>query len=380
MIAIAAFLSAFFAASVLGLPAPEFTGNATHGLNGPRKIGKRCTGEIQSLADVAAAELCTTIVIGGFTVPAGQTFTLSPPDGASVSLTGALTFGFQNWAGPLMVITGNDITFNGNGHELDGQGALYWDGLGGNGGVTKPAPLLRINMGGSFTNLKIVNAPARTVAIGGSSLTVSAINIDNSAGSAPNSKSNGAPAGANTDGFDISANNVVVSGSTVANQDDCLAINRGTSITFSGNTCSGGHGISVGSISSSVVVSNIQITGNTVTNSVNGLRIKTDATATGSTVTDVVYTNNKLSGITQFGVIIDQSYPSTLATPGTGVVINTVTFSGSNTISVGSSAHRVEVNCGSTSSCDGTWNFAGLTVTGGLAGVVKNAPVSGGSF
>jgi hypothetical protein len=29
----------------------------------PRKIGKRCTGEIQSLADVAAAEECTTIVV-----------------------------------------------------------------------------------------------------------------------------------------------------------------------------------------------------------------------------------------------------------------------------------------------------------------------------
>jgi hypothetical protein len=56
--------------------------------------------------------------------------------------------------------------------------------------------------------------------------------------------------------------------------------------------------------------------------SVNGLRIKTDATATGSTVSNVVYSNNKLSGITQFGVLIDQSYPSTLGTPGTGVVIS----------------------------------------------------------
>ncbi|KAJ7064073.1 glycoside hydrolase [Mycena amicta] len=378
-----AILSALLATAA-ALPAAEpdfeFTGNTTHGVNGPRKIGKRCTGNIQSLADVAAAELCTTIVIGGFTVPAGQTFTLSPPDGASVSLTGALTFGFANWAGPLMVVTGNSITFNGNGHQLDGQGALYWDGLGGNGGVTKPAPLLRINMGGTFTNLKIINTPGRAVAIGGSSLTVSALNIDNSAGDAPNSKSGGIAAGHNTDGFDISANNVVVSGSTVKNQDDCLAINRGVNITFSGNTCSGGHGISVGSISSSVVVSNIHITNNTVTNNTNGLRIKTDATATSSSVTGVVYTNNKLSGITQFGVLIDQSYPSTLATPGTGVIINGVTFSGTNTIAVGSAAKRVEVNCGSTSSCTGTWNFAGLTVTGGAVGAVKNAPVTGGSF
>lgn len=68
-------------------------------LNAPRKIGKRCTGIIQSLADVAAAEECTTINIGGFTVPAGQTFALAPPDGAVVSLTGQITFGVKRRTG-----------------------------------------------------------------------------------------------------------------------------------------------------------------------------------------------------------------------------------------------------------------------------------------
>jgi hypothetical protein len=33
--------------------------------------------------------------IGGFTVPAGETFALSPPDGAVVSLTGQITFAFK---------------------------------------------------------------------------------------------------------------------------------------------------------------------------------------------------------------------------------------------------------------------------------------------
>jgi polygalacturonase len=153
---------------------------------------------------------------------------------------------------------------------------------------------------------------------------------------------------------------------------------------------------------------------------VNGLRIKTDATATGSVVETVTYSGNTLSGISQYGVIIDQSYPSTLGTPRTGVVIEVcllskldggghpdaetraqnIVFSGTNKISVDSSAHRVEVNCGSSSSCKGyvatnswstefklirytsdrTWNFSGLTVTGGEAGTIKNAPVSGGSF
>ncbi|KAJ6516264.1 glycoside hydrolase [Mycena sanguinolenta] len=349
-------------------------------LNAPRKIGKRCTGVIESLADVPAAQECLTINIAGFTVPGGTTFALAPPDGAVVSMTGQITFAFQEWAGPLMKISGNSITFNGNNHNLAGNGDQYWDGLGGNGGIQKPAPMLELAMSGTFENVQILNSPQRAVAIEGSSITVSGVNVNNAAGAAPNSRSNGQPAGANTDGFDVAADNVRIQNSVVTNQDDCLAINRGTNIVFTGNTCTGGHGISIGSISSNTVVSGVTISNNVVTNNGNGLRIKTDATATGSTVSNVVYSGNKLTGITGFGVLIDQSYPAVLGTPGTGVIINGVTFSGTNTISVGSTGHRVEVNCGSTSSCIGTWNFAGLTVTGGTGSTVKNAPVTGGSF
>ncbi|EIM84346.1 uncharacterized protein STEHIDRAFT_159026 [Stereum hirsutum FP-91666 SS1] len=352
-----------------------FPNNATFS-NGPRKIGKRCTGTIESLADIPDAEECTTINIGGFTVPAGGTSLPLP----SISMSGELTFAFEAWAGPLMVISGNDVTFNGNNHVLNGNGPSYWDGLGGNGGIQKPAPMIQLNMGGTFENVKIQNSPTRAVAVSGTGLTLTSITVDNSAGAAANSASGGKPAGANTDGFDVAANDVIIQDSTVINQDDCLAINRGTTIVFENNSCSGGHGISIGSISSDVTVSDVTISGNTVTNNVNGLRIKTDATATGSTVNGITFTNNKLSGITQFGVIIDQSYPSTLATPGTGVIVENVVFSGTNTISVASDAHRVEVNCGSTSSCPGTMDFSGLTVTGGLEGAIVHATLSGGSF
>ncbi|KAF7330750.1 hypothetical protein MVEN_02413700 [Mycena venus] len=187
-------------------------------LNAPRKIGKRCTGIIESLADVAAAEECLTINIAGFTVPAGETFALAPPDGAVVSMTGQITFAFKNWAGPLMTVTGNSITFNGNNHNLVGNGDQYWDGLGINGGVQKPDPMLRINMGGTFENVQLVNSPGRAVAIGGSSLTVSGVTVNNAAGAAANSRSAGKPAGANTDGFDVSANNVRIQNSVVTNQ------------------------------------------------------------------------------------------------------------------------------------------------------------------
>ena len=55
-------------------------------------------------------------------------------------------------------------------------------------------------------------------------------------------------------------------GSTIENQDDCLAINKGSNIVFQSNTCSGSHGISIGSITSNVVVSNIYVANNNILN------------------------------------------------------------------------------------------------------------------
>jgi len=212
-----------------------------------------------------------------------------------------VTFAFKEWAGPLFTLKGNSVTFNGGGHQFVGNGDQYWDGLGGSGGTTKPDPMMSIGISGTFEDLKVVNSPQRAIAVDGSSLTISGVTVDNSAGAAANSKSGGKPAGANTDGFDVAANDVTITGNTVINQDDCLAINRGTTITFSDNSCTGGHGVSIGSISSSTTVNGVTISGNTITNNVQALRIKTDATASGSTVENVVYSNNKATGCTQYG-------------------------------------------------------------------------------
>lgn len=45
-----------------------------------------CTGTISSLNDVAAAVKCTTVNINSFTVPAGQTFSLSLASGSTVNM------------------------------------------------------------------------------------------------------------------------------------------------------------------------------------------------------------------------------------------------------------------------------------------------------
>jgi polygalacturonase len=80
--------------------------------------------------------------------------------------------------------------------------------------------------------------------------------------------------GHNTDGFDISASSVTLAKVVVKNQDDCVAINSGSTIVIEDSTCSGGHGISIGSIATGKTVSGVKIARNTITNGLYGLRIK----------------------------------------------------------------------------------------------------------
>ncbi|CCO28777.1 hypothetical protein BN14_02775 [Rhizoctonia solani AG-1 IB] len=140
----------------------------------------RCTGTIASLNDVANAQKCTTITIKGFTVPAGKTFELSLLDNTVVNMEGDVKFGVSNWAGPLFSVSGKGITFNGNGHTFDGQGPSYWDGQGGNGGVTKPHPMMKIKISGTYSNVKVLNSPAHTYSISNpAKLVMSKLTIDN---------------------------------------------------------------------------------------------------------------------------------------------------------------------------------------------------------
>ncbi|KAL5485138.1 hypothetical protein ACEPAI_7780 [Sanghuangporus weigelae] len=332
-----------------------------------------CTATINSLDDVSAAKECTTVNINGFTVPAGEGFSLSLASGSTVNLNGDILFGNKSWSGPLFTISGDSITFNGNGHTFDGGGPFYWDGQGSNGGVTKPRPMMKIKISGLFENVRVVNSPAQTFSVSNPGpLVISGMTIDNSQGDLPNSESDGKPAGHNTDGFDCSTTDLMIQESSIRNQDDCLAINKGSNIVFTGNTCNGGHGISVGSISSDVTVSGIVISDNTIINNDQALRIKMKSDATGSSVTNITYSGNKGSGLRQFGVLIDQSYPDTLSTPGTGVKLSDVNFIGETTsLSVNDDAMQVAVNCGE-GACTGTWDWSALQATGGSPGELIN--------
>jgi polygalacturonase len=139
---------------------------------------------------------------------------------------------------------------------------------------------------GKITNLNIQNWPTHCFQItGANGLAVSGVTLDNRAGDASNSKSGGKAAAHNSDGYDIgTSSGVTLSNITVYNQDDCVAVTSGSNINVSGAYCSGGHGLSIGSIGgkSDNTVNGVTFADSQVVNSQNGCRIKTNSGTTGT--------------------------------------------------------------------------------------------------
>lgn len=302
---------------------------------------------------------CATIVLDSIVVPSGTTLDLTGlNDNTEVIFSGETTFGYEEWSGPLISVSGSGIKVSGaSGNSLNGDGSRWWDGEGSNGGKTKPKFFYAHDLTQStISGLNILNTPVHCFSINGAdTLTLSNITIDNSAGD---------DKGGNTDAFDIgSSTSVTISGANVKNQDDCLAVNSGTNITFSGGTCSGGHGLSIGSVGgrSDNIVKTILIESSTISDSANGCRIKTVSGAIGS-VSGVTYKDITLSGITNYGIIIEQDYKNggPTGTPTDGVPITGLTMDGVKG-TVESDATNIHILCASCSD----WTWTDVSVTGG---------------
>jgi polygalacturonase len=326
-----------------------------------KSTGASCT--FTSAADaISGKKSCTNIVLNGITVPAGTTLDLTGlTKGTHVTFQGTTTFAYKAWEGPLISVSGTDITVTGaSGHVIDGNGAKWWDGQGSNGGVDKPKFFYAHSLTDSIIqSLNVRNTPVQGFSVNGAkNLTLDHVTIDNSAGDSGG--------GHNTDAFDVgSSDTVIISNANVKNQDDCLAINSGSNIHFTGGTCSGGHGLSIGSVGgrSNNDVSNVVIENSSISNSDNGVRIKTVYDATG-TVQGVTYKNIKLSNIAKYGIVIEQDYEngSPTGTPTTGVPITGLTISGV-TGSVAAKATDIYILCGK-GSCS-NWTWTGVNITGG---------------
>jgi polygalacturonase len=182
---------------VVGTPAPMVTAaprleDAVAGAAGS------CTfsGSLgYSSASVSKAS-CSTIVLSSLQVPGGKTLNLEKlNDGTTVIFEGTTTFGYAEWEGSLFSVSGNGITVKGApGSVLDGQGALYWDGQGGSGGVTKPKFFKANHLNDSLLEgITIRNAPKNSFSLNYVyNLTVKDVTVDNK---------DGATLGKNTDAF-----------------------------------------------------------------------------------------------------------------------------------------------------------------------------------
>jgi polygalacturonase len=117
----------------------------------------------------------------------------------------------------------------------------------------RPNHFIQVKMtGGSvITDLHIQNWPAHGFSLNScSDLTIQNIVMDNSAGDAPNNRSNGLAAAHNSDGVGVGtqSKNIVLKNITVHNQDDCVAVTSANNVTVSNMYCYGSHGLSIGSI------------------------------------------------------------------------------------------------------------------------------------
>ncbi|KKK13564.1 hypothetical protein P175DRAFT_0559276 [Aspergillus ochraceoroseus IBT 24754] len=312
---------------------------------------------------------CSTITLKNIAVPAGQTLDLTGlKTGTTVIFEGETTFGYKEWKGPLISMSGTSITVKqAPGAKIDCGGARWWDGKGSNGGKTKPKFFAAHKLDqSSITGLKVYNTPVQGFSIQANHLTITGVTIDNSAGTGK---------GHNTDAFDIgSSTYITIDGATVYNQDDCLAINSGEHIIFTNGHCDGGHGLSIGSVGGRKdnTVNDVTISNSKIVNSQNGARIKTVYGTTGS-VTGVKFQDITLSEISKYGIVVQQDYKNGRPTgePTNGVKVDDITFE-KVTGSVKSSATDVYILCGSGSCKDWTWK--GNSITGGKRGNCKNVP------
>ncbi|KAL4147334.1 hypothetical protein PRNP1_011090 [Phytophthora ramorum] len=299
---------------------------------------------------------CSSIVISDLTVPKGVTLDLTNvADGATITFEGTTTFGEEEWDGPLILLTGNDLTVTGTG-TLDGQGSWYWEQ---GTSISKPVFFrLKKVMSSTLESFNIKNSPYRTFSIlDCEDTTLTGLTLDSSAGD---------DTAKNTDGFDLSRNvGLTISDCTVYNQDDCLAMQSSNDTTFSGNTCSGGHGISIGSlggdsVTESDIVSGLTVKNNKIIDSVNGIRIKTIIDLYG-TVTGASYTDNTLSNV-ENAIVIHSDYSKSeggyTGDATSKVAITDITISGLS--GTADDIYDILVNADVVSG----WTFSDITVTG----------------
>lgn len=131
-------LTATLAASAVAAPAPAIT-PAPQAAVVKRATSCTFSGSAGAASASKSQAACATIVLNNVAVPSGTTLDLSSvADDTTIIFQGTTTWGYKEWAGPLLSIGGNKVTVKGDsGAVLNADGARWWDGQGGNGGKVR---------------------------------------------------------------------------------------------------------------------------------------------------------------------------------------------------------------------------------------------------
>ncbi|KAF1782541.1 Parallel beta-helix repeat-2 [Phytophthora cactorum] len=212
---------------------------------------------------------CSSIVISDLTVPKGVTLDLTD------------------------IADGATITFEGT---LDSQGSWYWEQ---GTSISKPV-FSRLKKGHVVHTREFQHQELTAPHVDCEDTTLTELTLDSSAGD---------DTAKNTDGFDLSRNvGLTISDCTVYNQDDCLAMQSSNDTTFSGNTCSGGHGGSLegDSVTETIIdlygsITGATYTDNTLSNVENAIVFysdysKSEGVYTGGATSKVEITDITISG------------------------------------------------------------------------------------
>jgi polygalacturonase len=214
---------------------------------------------------------------------------------------------------PASFITGSslhDVEISGSG-VIEGQGLPWWKDTETNAAAVRPN---MINLSACtrllIQDVTLSNSPSQFMSLKGKAgnVTIQRVKVyAPSSGASPNPSHN-------TDALDLAETNAVVRDCIFSTGDDNVAVGSSASVSadilITNLTCGFGHGISIGSFTSSGV-SNMTVINCTFTNTDQGIRIKSDVDR-GGVVQNIGYYNITMGNV-QYPILIYCSYTTNTA-------------------------------------------------------------------
>ncbi|ETS84574.1 putative endo-xylogalacturonan hydrolase A [Pestalotiopsis fici W106-1] len=341
----------------------------------PKAGGSASTDDVPALQSAITSCPSGTILIpASTTYHVNSVFDVKGCSGCTIQLEGTLQMASSTdtWNGQdaqILVddITGLNIVSSSGSGVIDGNGQASWDRFAEDSSYDRPTMLYIAGSSSDVVvrNVKMTNAPnvfvsatSGTSKIQLSSLALSAV-----------STSDNLPK--NTDGFDISGSYVTLDDISIVNDDDCIAFKPGANyVTATDITCTGGHGISVGSLGSKSgatdTVSNVYVDGVTMvdTTKAAGIKLYPGGTAHGTAVVrNVTFANFVVDGADyafQVQSCYNEDADYCAASPSTATLTDIVVSGFSGTTSDKYEPTVANIDCPADGTCDIT--MSGMTV------------------